>query len=180
MTVLKTPNLGLPVPQGNELVIGGDDAIERLGNAVDTINVNAYLVMASTGPLGIDGALTIPLGKTAGSAHFTDGGDLITYTGPDRWFLIAADISCSTTGLGAGGPWQFSTALEHAGTHLTGSGLINPDVSNAQSHTFNLCTPVLLGNGQTIGLKATSTRQGDLYASLRIAPLAPAYGVADL
>ncbi len=181
MTVNKTPNLGLPFPQGNELVIGGDDAIERLATAVDRVFENAHCAMWDTAvpAQAIDGGLVFPLVLSAASGHFTDTGDSITYTGPSRHFALFADVTLSSTAAGAG-PYQYSAALRINGQHLAGAGAINAEAVNAQSASVNFGAPIFLSSGDVITLHGSANRAGTMAASLRCAAMGPAYGITDL
>lgn len=181
MTVNKSPNLGLPFPEGNEYVIGGDDAIERLARGIDRLFENAHFAMwdGAVPAQAIDGALEFPLALSASSAHFTDTGDSITYTGPSRHFNLSADVTLSSTAAGAG-PYQYSAALRINGQHLSGAGAINAEAVNAQSASVSFGAPIYLSSGDVITLHGSANRAGTMAASVRCAAMGPAYGVTDL
>ncbi len=181
MTVTKTPNLSLPFPEGNELVIGGDDAIERLARGIDRLFESAHFAMweDAVTAQAIDGALTFPLALSTASGHFTDTGDSITYTGPSRDFILTADVGLAAIGTSAG-PWQYGAALRINGQHLAGEGAVNPEGVNAQSASLNFGAPVRLSSGDVITLVGSSTRSGTMDASVRGTACGPAYGVTDL
>jgi hypothetical protein len=96
-----TPNLGFPFPEGGDLVIGGDDAIEALAAAVDAYLTAALAVkyLTATGAAG-----DVPAGGgffgmqyAANTAEGFTTSDFITYTytGPPRIFRIDAGATLS-------------------------------------------------------------------------------------
>jgi hypothetical protein len=131
-----TTSLGFPFPEGTDLVIAGDDAIEALAAAVNaylTTNVAAKYLTATTGTTALaGGAGFVGMTYTANTAVGFTTSDFITYTytGPTRIFRIAAGAVISSNAtvaasqelqlITSGGVAQKTRTLaEVAGLHLS-------------------------------------------------------------
>lgn len=142
MTTSHTANLDLPYPEGDEYVIGGDDAIEALAKAVDTVLVASYfdstLADGSAAYVHGGGHATVTLnGPLNNSADFTYAAGVVTYTGPRRAYLItgsavlrAVDGSQAVLDLEVGGALRrrvdaFPVAQWFSGT-VSWAGLLLP------------------------------------------------------
>lgn len=107
MTTSHTATLSLPYPEGDEYVIGGDDAIEALAKRIDYVLGESYFNSAlPTGSAAyIHGGTyaTVGLnGPLENTSDFTYDAGLITYTGPRRPYTITGTAALHLTGAAQG------------------------------------------------------------------------------
>lgn len=104
-----TPAYGLPYPEGTDLVIAGDDAIQALAERLEALLVPAYGhtdPAASATQNGIVGGTVATFAgwlSNTGQFSFEGAGATIRYTGPSRWFHVDIEMAYSTAGGVSGG-----------------------------------------------------------------------------
>lgn len=106
-----TSDYGFPYPEGTDLLVGGDDAIQALAEAVNDRfqPIYGYNVLAAV--LGTTGGLNEP-SAPAGSSHFTKSGvSEIYYAGPTRPFHIHMQLEIYH----ASAPFDVEIYINHNG-----------------------------------------------------------------
>lgn len=180
-----TTHLGLPYPEGTDLLISGDDAIQALAENLDTsLNpLGAFIVMdrASSGA-AIGGTLVvIPIpGTPLGLVGFTYDSGVFTYTGTkDRTFMIDVEVEI-TNGAGGG-----TTSAESSLTmFFNGTADIAGSYDRVQ-HTsatleqratvHRITTPVQLAPGNTFHVSGSCSPAGTVgTVGVRAYPIGPA------
>ena len=147
-----TANLDLPYPEGTDLVISGDDAMQALAEAVD-----AYLTPQWASCVDDDATPATPAGDVAAydtvltSGHFAHAAGVLTYTGAaPRWFLVPLGALLSISG-----PFPGSRmALVHNGFAAVNSR------TDSTFHTHSISVPVLVSPGETLAAQYSQTNAG--------------------
>ena len=175
-----TPNLDLPYPEGTDLVVNGDDAIEALAAAVDyALALDAFMtVMPAESTKAVGGETNVDFPGTAGSSGFTRDGDGFVYNGPaTRYFLISASVEVENNGPATS---MSSTVLVyHNGTQIMGSHDLVANTSatlagRRVAHTVTVPQP--LAAGDRIDVNALASPAGGLgITAIRIYPIGPKY-----
>lgn len=180
-----TTNLDLPYPEGTDLVIGGDDAIQALAEELDTrLNPNSTLIVMdranSGGALG--GTLTlIPIpGTPLGLAGFTYDSGVFTYTGTKtRTFIIDVEVEI-TNGAGGGTTSAESSLTLFANGSLDVAGSYDrvqhtSTTLEARSVVHRITTPVQLDPGYTFHVSGSCSPAGTVgVVGVRVYPIGPA------
>lgn len=174
-----TSRFDLPYPEGTDLVIGGDDAIQALAEALaDRLYPDASVTVAlATSGRAVSGATAVNFTGTTSAGGFTvTSAETFTYDGTvDRFFMIAA---CVETDSGVGtASYESTVYLQQNGTNISAShdhvGSSAVDL-NRRRVMHTLCAPVQLGPGDDITLTAYSTPAGLIgTTSIRIYPMGP-------
>jgi hypothetical protein len=171
-----TTNYGLPYPEGTDFVIAGDDAMQALAEAVDdrlyTGSTVAQIEPAespsSTGAdVDFNGTQTVMNG-------FSYSTGLLTYLGPARTFMIAAEVEILNGGA--------TTAEQVATLFVSGVGVAgstdridSASTVTERRHTHRLVIPRTLSYGDTVKVSTTATPAGSIgVASLSVYPIGPA------
>lgn len=177
MTTSHTPAYAFPYPEGDEYVIGGDDAIEALAKAVERALTPSYAVhndhplnLAANTPTDVD----LPAPQAA-SADWSDDGASWVYSGPARAFLLAAHVTMTNTDGAATGDYLAGLTLKVDGASVVASedrlqqagGPITATVTNHIAHI------VFLTPGDVITLNTYASRPSSGAASLAIYSVSP-------
>lgn len=180
-----TTHLDLPYPEGTDLVISGDDAIQSLAETLDaSLNpLGAYIVMAraSSGAAIGSTLVVIPIPGTAlGLVGFTYDSGVFTYTGTkDRTFMLDVEVEI-TNGAGGG-----TTSVESSLTmYVNGTSAIAGSFDRVQ-HTgttlqqravvHRITTPVQFTPGNTFHVSGNCSPAGTIgVVGVRAYPIGPA------
>jgi hypothetical protein len=180
-----TPNLDLPYPEGTDLVIGGDDAIQALAEALDaSLNPNSALIVmerANSGAALGSTPVAIPIPGTAlGLVGFTYDSGVFTYTGAkSRTFMIDVEVQI-TNGSGGGTVSAESTLT----MYVNGSTAIAGSYDKVQhtgttveqrSTSHRITTPAQLATGNTFHVSGSCSPAGTIgVVGVRVYPIGPA------
>lgn len=176
-----TPTFGLPYPDGTDLVVQGDDAIQALAEAIEArwAPAVAQINLANNGST-IGGSLTTVAfpGTVAFMEDFSYSAGVLTYLGPLRLFNVSTSVAISIPAAGANSLvsqiqlWQSGVSIEQAELRVdTASG----GVLAATYHTHRIATPTQLSAGDTLQVRAASSPNGVCGSvSLRVFPIGPA------
>lgn len=148
-----TSRFGLPYPEGNGLVIQGDDAIQALAEAVDAdlgavADAPPAWCNGSAEPfVAIGAGITVELPVGDGSGHFTTpGGGFIQYTGPTRLFWFSATVTIDTLTVG-----RQIVSLYHESTPMI---ITNELDDSGADRTHVLTCALVLNNGESFHIDA--------------------------
>lgn len=97
-----TTAFGFPFPEGGDLVIAGDDAMEALANALQSFLTPKFInTSGGSGAVPVGGWVTIQYAAHYYSAEFqTADQQTYTYNGPTRLFQLSAGAVLATTAAG--------------------------------------------------------------------------------
>lgn len=169
-----TTSKGFRYPEGSDLVIAGDDAIQALAD-----DVNAYATdvddrtalrygngwnVASAGALTPDTPVTVGYAnhQSAGGFSYDAGTGLFSYGGPERAFVIAAGY-VAVFGVPA------DENLATLDIVIAGAVQVSTGQDGSRRAACSLTLPAVLGPGQTIGMRAQVSDAADQHdAYLRI------------
>lgn len=176
-----TSAFDLPYPEGGDLVIEGDDAIQALAEAVEArMNPNmAYVTVdPAESALGISGATEVDFPGAADLVGFSGAGLVFTYAGGgSRYFIVSASVEVEVAS--AGSEFLSSTvevhydgaarSISHDQVAHTGATLASRKV------THNISVPIHIVDGHPVTVYAyASGGTGTLgVTSLRIYPIGP-------
>lgn len=177
-----TSTFDLPYPEGTDLVIQGDDAVQALAEAVDArINPNTASVgiAPAESAKSVGAATTVDFPGTKFMGGFSGVTELFTYAaGGTRFFLVSASVEVD---VGSGGAASLSSTVyvRHNGVEIAGS---IDEVSDSggtltmRKATHNISVPVNLADGDEIDVVAyAGGGTGSIgVTSLRIYPIGPA------
>lgn len=161
-----TPVYGLPYPDGTDLVIEGDDALQALALAVEDMHeIEAVAIdEADTGvavAAGLTAGITFP-GTQLDLSGFTysSGTGEFTRTGAARLYIVSAQVEIFNNSPSA--PSFLTEVWVQAGGTVRARSsdyllTIAPAEIGQRIFTHNICVPVFLGAGTVFNVAATST-----------------------
>lgn len=175
-----TSTYGLPYPEGGDLVIGGDDAIQALAEAVEArmyASPIAYVALTDHGGAldDVDGAIVLT--GAVSMSGFTFDGTTLTYTGGSCLFLVAAQVDISITD--ADPSKRSHASIVHnfntSAPPVTSFDVTIYDAPGVARHcTHNLVVPLALEPGNTLQVHAWADPAGVLGdVGLRVYPIGP-------
>lgn len=173
---------GLPYPDGTDLVIQGDDAIQALAEAVeDTIyggTTFAQIAPADSSSATPSTAVLFPGTATmTGFTYTTGGGGALTYDGPPRLFIIYVSVELEAS---PGTPVSATSIdVKVEGVAIAGS---NDDIEvdagstiASRQVTHSVSVPTTLDTGDVITVGASTSIAGTVgLTSIRVYPIGPA------
>lgn len=175
-----TTYLELPYPEGTDLVIGGDDAIQALAEKVEerlypdasvTVGVN-------DSSKAVGGATAVDFSGPASMGGFTvnAGNEVFTYTGDDsRFFMVCASVEIDNGAGGGTTSIESTVYLQHNGANvLTSLDFVQATAATLTRRRFvhNLTLPMQMSPGETVGVTAYASPAGSVgVTSLRIYPV---------
>jgi hypothetical protein len=169
-----TINHGLPYPEGTDLVISGDDAIQALAEAVDAklewVTAAAF-AHASAGSQAVSTDTVIHFPGTQSLTGFAyDGAGGLHYTGGLRPFLIAVSVTINNTGTDP------ESRIEVRVNNVTIMGSESKTVGTAQTTTHTISVPCFLESGDVISIVANAAPAGVTSGAnaLRVFPIGTA------
>jgi hypothetical protein len=172
-----TANHALPYPEGTDLVISGDDAIQALAEAVDaTLDWDSALVIGRVNAGVATGGNVVFPGIIHTAVDFTiDGSGVITYTGASsRNFLVDGEVE---TQAAAAISVDSSVSLFVTGSEIAGS-YDRVDASTGGTVTrhvvHRITTPVRLDPGNALLFTSGGTAGNLGQTGVRIYPIGPA------
>lgn len=190
MTSTTTGGLGLPYPDGTDLVIGGDDAIEALAVAVEArlrAPGVAQIEEANVGTGLAAGALLIGF---PGAVTYMDGfawdGSTLTYQGATRLFVVYAQVEIKS---GPGAAQEAVSSLVELRRNYVADAFASsydevivpqhaedPTSTVIRRYVHTLCVPVQLESGNTLQVFAGASAAGSSVGvgALRVFPIGPA------
>lgn len=146
----------LPYPDGSDLVIDGDDAIEALAKAV-TASPGAATFIATASGVVVTASLTPILWGAIATEAADWTYDAVTgalaWFGPDRWVLVSTALTLQTV---SGSTYSASTYILHNGATVASTSLVLPGVAPPAQFSHNLSMPVFLATGDAITISATA------------------------
>lgn len=174
-----TAHLALPYPEGADLVIAGDDAIQALAEAVDSrIEYSSYVSVGNgeSGQSG-SGTMVVDFFGPQNILGWSTDGYLFTYNGTGgRYFMVAAHVEVDSA---PGGVTAASAAYLHQdGVEVCSSyDEISVDAGssiNRRRIVHHLTSPVYVSPGQFISVTCAPSGTASLgVTSLRIYPIGP-------
>lgn len=183
-----TPRLSLPYPEGSDLVIQGDDAIQALAETIDARHDLAAVVIG----YGVDGQ-AIPA-DTPWTAEFPGGplimdtfsysAGAITYNGATRNFIVCAEVEVtSSTPGGSSGSYSTvsmwlnnTTQVALSSDNIQHGGFPESEDITGRTVMHRITLPVALTVGTFITFRATAgPAAGSIGTTMvRIYPIGPA------
>jgi hypothetical protein len=187
MTMGTTTNFGLPFPEGSDLVIGGDDAIQALAESLDArlsySSAVAQIEPAESASVAPTSAVDFP-GAQPLMSGFSYSGGVLTYSGPARVFVIVAELDMVVVPAGNQTSMSFARLLQNGVSPIARAldytiveelGADDRQGLAERGVTHRLVTVGLLGSGNTLQVEVSSTPSGATVStcSLRVYPIGP-------
>lgn len=175
-----TATHGLPYPEPSGRARNGSVDIKALAEAVDA-KVSALIAQNSPAFLtsdpsatAIQAPITSPVAATfagfVGSSEFAHDGTTLTYSGPERWFVL--DFQCEASSAGAVSSETRAKVVVNGAT-VVGEGrlttLIGGGGTAAHQTQMSVSMPLRLGPGFTIAVTLEATAPGGGFANKQIA-----------
>lgn len=176
-----TSTYGLPYPDGSNLVMEGDDAMQALAEALDdrlASSAVAHIERATNGSAITAAPVTINhVGATTYMAGFNYSAGVLTYLGPLRLFIATTQVEIENGNPAGATGIESSVQLVQSGVSVEGSyDRVTATAATLERRnvTHRISLPVQLNTGDTLAVTAACTPNGTAgLTSLRVYPIGP-------